>query len=176
MPNAASSGFELWKQAIDRASDDPRWRRHDCAVLSTIAIMGLVITTFTCKRALAQEPMTGERALRYECSTEPAGINECLTDKVSQSVTRLRDAHSFATRQLAAWDEDARYVKLARTRLAAADRSFENFKRAHCAFAASMGGGAVGHALETGRLACVADLNVRQADLIRSLVARLPPR
>jgi hypothetical protein len=41
MPNAASSGFELWKQGVDRAPGDPRWSRHDCALLSTIAAFQL---------------------------------------------------------------------------------------------------------------------------------------
>ena len=106
----------------------------------------------------------------------PPGINECLAAKVEASKAELRDARRFAIQRLESWDEDARYRRLAISRLRATEAPFERHRKAHCDSAASMGGGAIGHAMDTRRLACVADLNHRQAELLRGLVAARPPR
>ena len=103
-------------------------------------------------------------------------MNECLAAKVEASMVELRDARRFAIQRPESWDEDARYRRLAISRLRATDAPFERYRKAHCDFAASMGGGAIGHAMDARRLACVADLNHRQAELLQRLVADRPPR
>ena len=142
----------------------------------SLSIVLFTVSALWWTSTYAQPSRTGERALRYDCSGMPPGINECLAAHVRDSTTELREARRFAIRRLEAWDEDERYRRLAISRLRTADAAFEKYRTAHCEFAASMGGGAIGHALDTRRLACVADLNHRHAELVRGLVDDRPPR
>jgi len=145
--------------------------------MRTLTFLAIVAPLLGIAAAAAQTPSaTGELALRDECSFTPPGMNECLAAKVEASMVELRDARRFAIQRLDAGEEDGRYRRLAIWRLRAADASFERYRKAHCDFAASMGGGAIGHALNARRLACVADLNHRQAELLQRLVADRPPR
>ncbi|WP_406805837.1 lysozyme inhibitor LprI family protein [Burkholderia semiarida] len=75
---------------------------------------------------------------------------------------------------LAQWDEDAKYINLAKIRLAASQKAFVKYRTAQYAFASSLGGGAIGNALEMQRLACVAELNNRRAAQLRDAVSDLP--
>jgi len=66
------------------------------------------------------------------------------------------------------WKEDKKYVDLAKMRFAASRKAFIEYRDKQCAFAASLGGGAIGHALETRRLACMTELNNRRAEQLRN--------
>ncbi|MCY1539992.1 hypothetical protein D9M68_756060 [compost metagenome] len=120
-----------------------------------------------------------ERELRIECSNEAfsmAAMRTCLDKKQAQSEAVLKRAEAQARRGISRWDEDEKYIDLAKTRLAVSGRIFAKYRTEHCAFAASMGGGAIGNALEMGRAACVAELNQRRAEQLRLLVSELPPK
>lgn len=137
--------------------------------MRTLAItISLLAASLAFDPAFSQAALTGERALRDECSFDPNGINECLHAKVDQSLTRLREARASAAGHIKSRRVDTGRGQPARTLLAIADDAYARYRHAHCAFGASMGGGAIGHALETGRLACVADLNFRQAGLLNT--------
>jgi len=75
---------------------------------------------------------------------------------------------------LTKWDEDPKYSSQAKAKLIASNKAFGQYRDAQCAFASALGGGAIGNALEMGRLACVAELNGRRAFQLRDLVSDLP--
>ena len=141
------------------------------------AAAGLLVAMLVAANpAAAQKADIGERELREACGFHPDGINVCLSAKVHESETRLRAAHDYAYKQIALWDEYPKYKQLARTRLRTADMAYAKYREAHCAFAASIGGGVLGYALETRRLACVAALNDRRAESLQSFTVGLEKR
>ncbi|KAB0632788.1 DUF1311 domain-containing protein [Burkholderia latens] len=115
-----------------------------------------------------------ERELRGECSYEITGVRECLQRKQEASEVELKRAEEKVRVAFAKWDEDVKYVNLAKIRLAASKKAFIKYRKAQCAFASSLGGGAIGNALEMQRLACVAELNNRRAAQLRDAVSDLP--
>jgi C4-dicarboxylate-specific signal transduction histidine kinase len=118
-----------------------------------------------------------ERAAREECSAySEAGMRECLAKKASASSAALKQAEDKVRNTLAKWDEDAKYVSLARSKLEASTKEFTKYRQAHCAFNASLGGGAIGNALEMMRLACVFELNIRRAEQLKSAIVDLPTK
>lgn len=118
-----------------------------------------------------------ERAIREQCSGDSeAGMHDCLEKKARESGKALKDTERKASDALAKWDEDANYVSRAKTKLQLSSKAFEQYREAQCAFAASMGGGAIGNALDMRRLACVTELNDRRAEQLRAALTDLPLR
>jgi hypothetical protein len=112
-----------------------------------------------------------------ECGAySQAGMRECLAKKSRESAFALKQAESKAVAAIAKWDEDAKYVALAKEKLKASDAAFERYREAQCALAASLGGGAIGNALEIRRLACVTDLNRLRAESVSAAATALPSR
>ncbi|MCA8038012.1 DUF1311 domain-containing protein [Burkholderia arboris] len=138
--------------------------------------MLLVAATFFPLVSIAapNTPVQSERELRGECSYEITGVRECLQRKQDVSEVELKRAEEKVRAAFAKWDEDAKYVNLAKVRLAASQKAFVKYRTAQCAFASSLGGGAIGNALEMQRLACVAELNNRRAAQLRDAVSDLP--
>ncbi len=118
-----------------------------------------------------------EKEIRAQCSDEHfsmASVRECLGKRQLQSEVDLRRAEIETRAAFDTWDEDTKYVNLAKARLAASGKAFANYRLEQCAFAASIGGGAIGNALDMRRAACIAELNNRRAEQLRSAVAKLP--
>lgn len=116
-----------------------------------------------------------ERAAREECSAySQAGMRECLEKKANASAAELKKVEHKVSKTLEKWDEDTKYINLARSKLEASSKEFARYREAHCAFNASRSGGAAGNSFEIMRLACVFELNSRRADQIRNIVADLP--
>jgi hypothetical protein len=105
-----------------------------------------------------------------------AGMRACLTQKAADSQAALKRAEKDAAAGLSRWDEDATYAKRTKERLADASREFERYREAQCAFASSLGGGAIASALELRRLACAIELNEARAASLVSSIAALPRR
>ena len=103
-------------------------------------------------------------------------MHDCLEKKARESDKTLKDAERNAVNALAKWDEDASYISQAKTKLHSSSKAFERYREAQCAFAASMGGGAIGKALDMRRLACIAELNDRRSEQLRAAVSDLPRR
>jgi Lysozyme inhibitor LprI len=124
--------------------------------------------------ALAQALPT-ERELREECSaSSQAGMADCLAAKASASTAALAQAETRLRARIAKWDEGARFKTAARTRFAESQTAFYRYRTAACAFNSSLGGGAIGHALSMRRLACIAELNLRRAELLDRAATDLP--
>lgn len=115
------------------------------------------------------------RSLREECSAESqAGMRDCLAQRAQASEAKLNQAEAQARRQINQWDEDAKYQARAKALLDTARKSFAQYRGAHCAFSAALGGGAIGNALEIRRLACQAELNNQRAAQLVNAAAEIP--
>jgi uncharacterized protein YecT (DUF1311 family) len=115
-----------------------------------------------------------ERELRNECSYEITGVIECLQKKREASEVELKRAEKKVLDVLSKWDEDSKYISLTKARLAASTKAFIKYREDQCAFASSLGGCAIGNALEMMRLACAAELNSRRAEQLHDAVSNLP--
>jgi len=125
--------------------------------------------------AASTAPALGERALREECSAfSQAGMRDCLAKKAESSREALRQAEEKVASALSKWAEDQKYINQAQLKFAASNKDFAQYRDAQCAFASSLGGGAIGNALDMRRLACVSELNQRRAEQLRDAVADLP--
>jgi uncharacterized protein YecT (DUF1311 family) len=105
-----------------------------------------------------------------------AGVRECLDKQAKESEARMKAAETAFTIAVDRWDTDAKYAKQTRQKLSEAAAAFIKYRAAQCAWATSLGGGAIGNALEMRRLACVAELNLRRADSLQSSARELRPR
>jgi Lysozyme inhibitor LprI len=101
-------------------------------------------------------------------------MQDCLATKARQSEQALRQAEKRVSTALSNWDEDAKYINLAKTKFAALEKAFATYREAQCAFASSLGGGAIGNTLDMVRLAGVAELNGQRAEQLSDAVSDLP--
>lgn len=146
--------------------------------MTTLLALAAVLAFPAAAGEAASPDTPNERELREECSAAGSQVDmrDCLQEKVRESEKTLKDAQATALRTIAGWDEDAKYTRVTKERLAAAGQAFARYRKAECAFAASLGGGAIGAALELQRLACVAALNQQRAQDLSRAVSYLPQR
>jgi uncharacterized protein YecT (DUF1311 family) len=120
--------------------------------------------------ALAVPPTPDELALREACSGGASvEMQVCLEKKVKDSQKALKQAEKRAVAAISKWDEDKRYINLAKAKLATSNKEFIKHRYAHCEFMTSLSGGGIHH--DFRRLACVAELNYRRAKQLRDVVA-----
>ncbi len=132
-----------------------------------------VLSTASAQAVATQD----ERTIRERCSGDSeAGMHDCLEQKARNSDKALKDAERQTANALAKWDEDANFVSQAQTKLKSSSKAFERYREAQCAFSASIGGGAIGNALDMRRLACFTELNNRRTEQLRAAVSGLPMR
>lgn len=113
-----------------------------------------------------------EKAAREDCSANSqAGMSVCLAKKSADSREALRASGANVRAALGRWYEDAKVARQAATRLNEADTVFEKYRAAQCAFNRSLGGGAIGNALDMRALACEVELNTTRADQLDKLAA-----
>jgi uncharacterized protein YecT (DUF1311 family) len=144
--------------------------------MHTITLIGLGLAVCLPQLVLAAstDPVPNERALREECSAfSQAGMQDCLAKKADESQKTLKHTEDEVAGALSKWDEDNKYVNLAKAKLAMSSREFAKYRGAQCAFSASLSGGGAGNAHEIGRLACIAELNSRRADQLRHAISDL---
>ncbi|MBR8065689.1 DUF1311 domain-containing protein [Burkholderia ambifaria] len=139
-----------------------------------LAIFAATACLSTQAFAASNDGTPSERQLRAECSYDATGVKECLQRKQRDSKANLEQAEEKARKTIARWDEDSKYIRITGARLSASNTAFAEYRDAQCAFASSLGGGAIGNALEMRRLACIAELNNRRADQLRDAVSDLP--
>ena len=112
-----------------------------------------------------------------ECSAySQAGMRECLAKKSHESRAALRRAEGQAVAALSKWDEDERFIKLAKAKLIASSKAYERYRDAQCALAYALGGGAIGNALELRRLSCLVALNTERTRQLGTDSSRLPSK
>ncbi|MFT8891878.1 MAG: lysozyme inhibitor LprI family protein [Acetobacter papayae] len=140
-------------------------------------LLGVCLAVYLPVSALAAstDPAPGERALREECSAfSQTGMRDCLAKKAENSQQTLQQAEEDVARRLSKWDEDRKYVSQARAKLTESNKDFAKYRDVQCAFSSSLGGGAIGNAIDMRRLACIAELNDRRVAQLRNAVSDLP--
>lgn len=125
--------------------------------------------------AASAAPAFSERAFREECSAfSQAGMRDCLAKKAEDSQKALRQAEEKVANTLLKWDEDAKYINQAKSKLTASNKDFAKHRDSQCEFLASLSGGGAGNAHEIGRLACIAELNSKRVEQLRDALSDLP--
>lgn len=125
--------------------------------------------------AVRAAELQSERTALEQCGAySAAGMRECLTKKSHESTTALRRAEEQAIAALSKWDEDAKYVNLAKEKLGASSKAYAHYRDAQCAFASALGGGAIGNALELRRLSCLVGLNAGRTMQLHTDSSALP--
>lgn len=138
-----------------------------------IFLIAVIVTCFP-SFVMAAQAIQSEKELRDECSEESASMvdmRKCLEIKLQVSESSLKESEQAMRLALNAWDEETRYIKQAQTRLDKAGKSFIAFRKSHCEFAYSLGGGAIGNALDMGRIACMAELNNTRAQQLNLMAS-----
>jgi uncharacterized protein YecT (DUF1311 family) len=121
--------------------------------------------------------LQSERAALEQCGAySEAGMRECLAKKSRESAVALTRAEERAIVALSKWDEDEKFINLAKEKLRASSKAYEQYRDAQCAFSASLGGGAIGNALELRRLSCLIGLNNGRTKQINTDLSELPPK
>lgn len=103
-----------------------------------------------------------------------ADMRDCLEKKVRESSRTLAEAEARTRAAIGEWDEDRKFVVRAEARLRASGSDFARYRTGQCAFLTSLGGGAIGNALELRRLACVFAMNTQRAQALTRLAAAIP--
>jgi uncharacterized protein YecT (DUF1311 family) len=138
--------------------------------MQTIKLIFLGLALALPMTALAAPPVPDERTLYDECSEfSMAGMRDCLAGKAKKSQKALKQAEKKVLAAFSQWDEDEKYVKLAKANLAASGKEFVKYRYIHCELISSLSGGGAGNSHEMGRLACVAELNYRRAKQLRDI-------
>jgi len=99
-----------------------------------------------------------------------------LEQKAKISERALTQAEEKLNAAFATWDVDAKYVTLSKSNFSDSTKIFSNYRKAQCELSASLGGAAIGTALQLRRLACIAELNNRRAAQLRGAAADLNKR
>lgn len=141
-----------------------------------VIVFGIGILLPLSNSSLASREIKSEFELRDECSYDSVGIRECLQKKLKSSEINLKNAEEKVSQSLAKWDEDPEYISAAKAKLKNANDEFIKYREAQCQFALSLGGGAIGNALDVRRFACIAELNNRRAEQLLSSIVALPLR
>lgn len=143
-------------------------------IVNLVVLVGSMAVPGLTNEVWADE-LQNARSVLEECSAySQAGMRDCLANKSRESAKELRQAEDKAIGTLSKWDEDAKYIALAKARLKASNKEYEQYRETYCAFASSLGGGAIGNALEIRRLACLFELNTSRALQLQTLLSPLP--
>ncbi|MFT8886211.1 MAG: lysozyme inhibitor LprI family protein [Acetobacter papayae] len=172
--NGGGDIYQLRQKARLRPVGDTQGK--GCSMCA-VKLLGVCLAAYLPLPALAAStgPVPSERALREECSAfSQAGMRDCLAKKAENSRKALRQAEENVARTLSKWDEDRKYVSQAMAKLTASNEDFAKYRDVQCAFSSSLGGGAIGNAIDMRRLACIAELNDRRAAQLRDAVSDLP--
>ena len=103
-----------------------------------------------------------------------AGIRQCLEIKARENAQLLRQAENRLFAAIAKWDEDQKFIKAATAKFTAANKAYATYRTTQCAFAASLGGAAIGNALPMRQLACPIDLDSARTQLLNISAGTLP--
>ena len=95
----------------------------------------------------------------------------CLEEIFHTSQAELDKSQQNFLNALSNWDEYKEYIVIAKNKLKKANKEFIKYRDLQCDFAYSLGGGAIGNALNMYKFSCLAELNfqrAKQLDLYRS--------
>jgi hypothetical protein len=139
-----------------------------------VIVFGLVVLLPLSPSAISSTEIKSEFELREECSYDSIGMRECLQKKLTASEINLKKSEEKVSQFLAKWDEDPEYIRAAKAKFKSANDEFIRYREAQCQFALSLGGGAIGNALDVRRFACTTELNNRRAEQLLGSIVGLP--
>jgi hypothetical protein len=105
-----------------------------------------------------------------------AEMRPCLQEEVRKSFAALGRSNLNMTQALSAWDETSRYRNAAIAALRRSETAFSAYRKSLCAFDASLGGGAIGTALESRSMRCVIQLNLERSSWLDAKAKAIPKR
>lgn len=105
-----------------------------------------------------------------------AEMRTCLQEEVRKSTAALGRGTLQMIQALNAWDETPRYRAAALTALRRSETAFVAYRKSHCAFDASLGGGAIGTALDSRSMRCIIQLNLERAGWLDAKAKAIPKR
>jgi uncharacterized protein YecT (DUF1311 family) len=91
-----------------------------------------------------------------------AGVRQCLARNLQKTAIALNAAEQKAMG--------------AKEKLRASNAAFAQYREAQCALAYSLGGGAIGNALDIRRLACAIEQNSKRVAELAAAVSRVPSK
>jgi uncharacterized protein YecT (DUF1311 family) len=122
----------------------------------------------TCN-VLSESSVLGQCGLTFFHDVD---VRECVKKKAAESEQALKDAEKALLEKLPHWDEDDKYINVARKAIALEGKTFIKYRKDRCALSASMAGGSFGTSIR--RDGCLAELNNRRAKQLRDFIADLP--
>jgi uncharacterized protein YecT (DUF1311 family) len=141
-----------------------------------IAILYLIACGPCVQLSASAASQTG-RELVDECyAYSESGARECLTKNFQKTSGALKAAEDKAMAVLSTWDEEPKYITAAKEKLKASNAAFKQYREAQCAFSYSLGGGAIGNALNMRRLACQIEQNSKRIAELSVAVSPLPQK
>lgn len=105
-----------------------------------------------------------------------AEMRTCLQEEVRKSTAALGRGTLQMMQALNAWDETQRYRAAALTALRRSETAFVAYRKSHCVFDASLGGGAIGAALDSRSMRCIIQLNLERAGWLDAKAKAIPKR
>jgi hypothetical protein len=119
-----------------------------------------------------------EQEIVEECGDvgSSADVGRCYARKAKESEIALKEAEKKMRVALDKWFIEEQYIRLAKTRLTASGEDFIRYRESQCAFAWSLGGSAIGHALDMVRDSCIAGENNHRAAQIIIYTTDVLPR
>ena len=129
--------------------------------ISTLIVLACAFALPAFSGKIRAAELQSKPTVLEQCGAQSqAGMRECLEKESRASNAALRHAEEQAAAAISKWDEDARFINLAKKKLRASNKAYEQYRDAQCAFAYFLGGGAIGNALEMRRLTCRIELDI----------------
>ena len=114
-----------------------------------------------------------EHLIRDQCADRyfsQVEVQSCVRKHAADSRTVLQKAQTQVAAEIRQWDEETGYKDAALKKYEAAEKSFAAYRDRYCDWAASLGGGAIGTALEMRKNACIAEQNRTHAGQLREMI------
>ena len=145
-------------------------------IANLIVLTGVLMLQDFPDTVWAAEPQSNRNALEQCGAYSQASMRKCLAKKSDESNAALKQAEDEAIAALSKWDEDEGFIKLAKEKLRASSKAYEQYRNAQCAFASSLGGGAAGNAPAIRHLTCLKTLDDARAKQLKSDASALLPK
>ena len=142
-------------------------------MLIKIKLFFMIFLFVTAHSVSAEGAIQFEYDIRKNCSEQKfsqAEMQQCVRKSATDSEVLLGQIEKQVLAKIQMWNEDKRYVISAKQKFEIAEKNFLNYRRDYCKWAASLGGGAIGTALEVRRNACIAELNNIHVQQLRTMM------
>lgn len=98
----------------------------------------------------------------------------CVNQSLKESEILLKDTQVEALQKLDQWDEELPYKMQSKKALLLSNEQFIHYREKECYFFQTLGGGAIGHALNLRRKGCEYNLNIERVQKLKNKLDQLP--